>query len=224
MAKIFCAEDDLELAELLTSFLSMHNYTVEHADNGNKALEYLRTYGFDAAILDWELPGLSGVEICQQLRKEGNKLPILMLTGRGSSHDTVNGIDAGADDYLVKPIDPIVVIAKLKALLRRTEERTDNLLRINGLELNPESRTLTRQAQAIALLPKEFSLLEFMMRNPERVFSADELINHVWSADEAVSIESVRSCVFRLRKKVNIEGQADVIENIYGVGYVLRKG
>ncbi len=166
------------------------------------------------------LPGISGVEICRQLRKDGNKLPVLMLTGRNSSLDTVHGIDAGADDYLVKPVDPIVVVAKLKALLRRADGSTDNVLRSGGLELDPVAHTVSCNGQNVNLLPKEFALLEFFMRNANHVFSVDEMISHVWSADEPVTGESVKSCVFRLRKKLSLAEQH--IENIYGVGYVFR--
>ncbi len=222
MAKVLYAEDDFELAGHLTKFLTSHHYLIEHTADGGDALYILRTFGFDAAILDWELPGMSGVEVCQQLRREGSKLPVIILTGRGSTPDTIEGIDAGADDYIVKPVDPLVLLAKLKALLRRTEERTDNLLRLAGLELDPDTHRVNYEGLPISLLPKEFSLLEFFMRHPNQVYSGEEIISHVWSADEGVSIESVRSCMFRLRKKLQVKGHPEVIENIYGVGYILR--
>lgn len=222
MAKILFAEDEAEFGLTMTRYLGMQGYAVEYTADGLDALHFLTTFGFDAAILDWELPGISGVEICKQLRRNGNKLPILMLTGRNTTKDTVSGIDAGADDYLTKPIDPAIVVAKLKALLRRAASLTDKFLRMGDLKLDPEAYTVYLNENQVHLLPKEFALLEFFMRNMDRVFTVDEVISHVWGTNETVTGESVRSCVSRLRKKLTSPDRPELIENIYGAGYILR--
>lgn len=222
MAKVLFAEDNLEFAESMSQFLSANGYTVEHTSDGHDALRFLQDFGYDVAILDWELPGLSGVELCSRIRKAGNLIPVIMLTGKAEAIDTVQGIDAGADDYLIKPVDPIVVLAKLKAILRRTENRSTNILGTQGVELDPDTHCVSIDGEAVSLLPKEFAVLEFFLRNRDRLFSPDEVISHVWAADDEVSVESVRTCMFRLRKKLDKFQKANLIENVYGRGYILR--
>lgn len=222
MAKLLFAEDDQEFASAMLDWFTLEKYAVEHVSTGSDAWEYMRSFGYDAVILDWEMPGMSGPEVCKLARQNGNDVPIIMLTGRKTTDDTLCGIDSGADDYLCKPVDPRLVLAKLKALLRRTEHRTDDTLKAQNVVLDPTKHTVTQDDRPLSLYPKEFALLEFMMRHPNRVFTSDELIASVWSADEEVTGESVRACVFRLRKKLNQPGKKSLIDNVYSVGYVLR--
>lgn len=222
MAKLLFAEDDQDFAAAMLDWFVIEKYSVEHVSTGDDAWEFLRSFGYDAVVLDWQMPGKSGPEVCKLARQNGKNVPIILLTGRNTTDDTLFGIDSGADDYLCKPVDPRLVLAKLKALLRRAEQRVDTTLKVKDVVLDPEKHTVLKDGQPLELYPKEFALLEFMMRHPNRVFNPDELIANVWTADEEVTSESVRSCVFRLRKKLNLPGKKSLIDNVYGVGYILR--
>lgn len=222
MAKILFAEDDEDFALGIMQWLSLDKYLVEHTDDGCVAIQFLQTYSFDAAILDWDLPGMTGIDICKNLRKGNNNMPVVMLTAKCTTDDTVQGMESGADDYLTKPVEPRILLAKLKALLRRADNRTGETMQVRNICIDLKTHRVTREGAVIDLLPREFSLLEFFMRNPERVFPADEVISRVWSADDAATIDTLRACLSRLKKKLDTKGEPFFIENIYSVGYVLR--
>ncbi|MBS1992097.1 MAG: response regulator transcription factor [Cyanobacteria bacterium SZAS LIN-3] len=221
MAKILLAEDDVTFAEMVRDWLERDHHVVEMCHDGNDALERLKLYGYDALILDWQMPGMSGVDLLKAYRDQGGIAPVLMLTGRDSVANKMTGLDGGADDYLTKPCDLREVSARLRALLRRPSHFQGTVLTVAHLTLNPESFAVTVDGKPVELMPKEFALLEFFMRNPNRVFNQEAILAHVWKAENEVGPETVRVWVKRLRKKIDIDPDNSIIQSIYGLGYKL---
>ena len=217
MSKILLAEDETDLAKQIAEWLKRENYLVEVAADGSAAMAALRAYDYDVILLDWMLPGMSGIDLCKQYRAHGGKNPVLILTARSTESDKECGLDCGADDYLVKPFGLRELSARIRALLRRASpQRTDNILRLSGLELDPASRKVKRAGTEIHLEPREFSLLEFFMRHPNQVFDAEALIARVWDSDSMISSESIRTYIKNLRRKS--EDQS-LISTVRGSGY-----
>lgn len=221
MAKILVVDDDKLLADLVSDSLSAEHYTTECAYNGEDARILLKSYHYDVIVLDWGLPGVTGVELCKEYRFGGGTTPILMLTGKDTIDDKEQGLDSGADDYLTKPFHLKELSARVRALLRRSASISGNVLEVRDLVLDPTAHKLTRNGAEIQLHPKEFALLEHLMRHPNQVFSAQNLLDRVWTSESNVGPETVRTCVKRLRQKIDIDGQESMLENIYGVGYKL---
>jgi DNA-binding response OmpR family regulator len=222
MAKILVVDDDKLLADLVSDSLSGEYHTLECAYNGEDARELLNNYHYDVIVLDWGLPGVTGVELCKEFRFKGGTTPILMLTGKDTIDEKEKGLDSGADDYLTKPFHLKELSARVRALLRRSGSTApSNVLEVGDLVLDPSAHKLTRDNKEITLHPKEFALLEHLMRHPNQVFSAQNLLDRVWKSESNVGPETVRTCVKRLRQKIDIDGQPSMLENIYGVGYKL---
>lgn len=220
MAKIIVVEDDQDVAGQVRLLLSHEHHTVETVHDGHEASAALRTFEYDVIILDWELPGLTGVEICREYRSRGGASPILMLTGKDSVDDKELGLDTGADDYLTKPFQLKELAARVRALLRRPAVVKENVLRAGPIELDPVKYRVSLGGEQLTVVPKEFALLEFLMRHPNQVFTAEALLSRVWPAEADVSDEALRTTMKRLRKKVDPENR--VIKTIHGVGYVLE--
>jgi OmpR-family two-component system manganese-sensing response regulator len=221
MAKILLVEDEQALAGNISEWLKLEHYIVETVHDGMDAVDRLRFYNFDLIILDWALPGLSGIEVCKKFRSLGGKTPILMLTGKKEIGEKELGLDSGADDYLTKPFHLKELSARLRALLRRQPNLLANSLKCGPLELNLQDHKLTKNGVAIDLLRKEFLLLEFLMRHPNQIFSATAIIDRVWSSSSDVSPDAVRTYVARLRAKIDDAQGQSMIENVHGVGYML---
>lgn len=222
MAKILIVEDDVELTVLLEAYLAAQAHSVEIVHTGRHGEDLLKRYEYDLLILDWRLPDLPGPEFCLNFRKKGGKLPILMLTGKTEIEHKEYGLDAGVDDYMTKPFDMRELGARVRALLRRPHVPLEPVLKAKELSLNPSTREVTRAGAPLKIYPKEFAILEYLMRNPNRVISWQALINHVWKSDEGVGLEGLRTCINRLRKQIDVSGQPSLIENVHGVGYILR--
>src|SRR6516225_3101273 len=222
MSKVLLVEDDLDLVSRITKWLTLERYSVEAVANGREALELLRDVKYDFIILDWHLPELSGIDVCKYFRSSGGNTPILILTGKSDIADKETGLDAGADDYLTKPFHPRELSARLRALARRPKECLDDHLRAGDLVLQIHKYRLTKNGVEIDLLPLEFSLLEFFMRHPGRVFGADALLERVWPVNSEASPEAVRTCIKTLRKKIDTEGEPSLIKTVHGVGYKLE--
>lgn len=223
MAKILLVEDDRDLACMMSACLAFDHYAVELVRNGEEAIARLRTYNYDLVLLDWGLPGMSGVDICKQFRDVGGITPILMITARNAVAEKEEGLDSGADDYLTKPFDMKELSARIRALIRRSAGKFSRRnLEFDNIVLEPENFRVTRAGCDLALSAKEFAILELLMRNPGQVFSADSLINHVWKADEAAaSPESVRQHIMNLRRKLEFDEHKTVIQTVRGIGYKL---
>ncbi len=219
MTKILLVEDEQELANVVVDCLKAQNYLVDHVPNGSEALDRLKFFEYDLIVLDWQLPGMSGIDVCSNFRSRGGTTPILMLTGKRTVDDKEAGLDAGADDYLTKPFQPRELTARLRALLRRPSAAPTKVFKARDLELDPTTHKVIKGGQEVSLLPKEFALLEFLMRHPSQVFSAEALIDRVWSTDSDATPTAVRINVNRLRKKIDTDGQESFICTIHGIGY-----
>lgn len=222
MAKILVVEDNQELVGMLKTLLESDHHNVEVLMDGQEAEYTLKINKFDAIILDWELPGKTGIELCRQFRASGGTTPILILTGRREIDDKESGLDSGADDYLTKPFHPRELQARMRSLLRRSASQNDNTLTVLDLMLIPSDFTACRGERSLKLQPKEFALLEFLLRNRDKVFSQEALLERVWQSDTEATAEAVRSTMKRLRKKVDQEGEIKLIHTVHGVGFILK--
>ena len=220
--KILVVDDDEFTAQALTYFLEEQNYAVEIAHDGEAAWDLVQAFDYDLILLDVILPKLDGISFCHRLRKHGYQMPILLLTGKDSSHEKAVGLDAGADDYLVKPCDPEELFARVRALLRRSNSTSMPVLEWGDLRLDPGSCEVTYNEQLIHFTPKEYALLELFMRNPRRVFSCSAILDRVWSFDSIPGEEAVRTQIKGLRQKLKAVGVTDAIETVYGIGYRLK--
>jgi DNA-binding response OmpR family regulator len=219
VAKLLLVEDDKRLCLNIQDWFEHKHHAVESVHDGIDGLALLQFSDFDLIILDINLPGMSGFELCRRFRAAGGKTPILMLTGSDLLIDKEVGFGAGADDYLTKPFHLEELSLRVQALLRRASGAVDNVLRRGILKLDPVTHTVFRGEESVNLSPIEFSLLEFFMRHPKQVFSPETLLNHVWDSGSETSPETVRTWVKRLRTKIDTEGKPSAIRNIHGVGY-----
>lgn len=219
MAKILVVEDDVELSTIICDELKLRHHVSEVAHDGTEAYEKLRFYKYDLIILDWALPGMSGVEICKAFRDSGGKTPLLMLTGKNLSKEKELGLDSGADDYLTKPFDMAELAARVRALLRRPAGYTSNAMQAGNIELDAAAFRVTRDGAEVKLQPKEFALLEFLMRHRNQFFTSEQLLDRVWKSESDATAESLRTCVKRLREKIDTDGEPSIIENVRRMGY-----
>jgi DNA-binding response OmpR family regulator len=222
MAKILIVEDDKPLVALICDWLTGEKHVPESVYDGTSGLERLKFYKYDAIILDWDLPGISGTEICRQFREDGGQTPILMLTGKKELHEKTTGLDAGADDYLTKPFHMEELSARLRALLRRGGSGVSRTVLTAGhVSLDPISRKVLSNGKELTLQPKEYSLLEFLLRHPNQPFSAEAIMDRVWSSESDASPDTVRLQIMRLRNKIDVDGKESMIRTIHRVGYIL---
>ena len=221
--RILVVEDDGITAEALSSLLGDQNYAVDVAQTHPAALELIEAFQYDLVLLDVQIPQGDGISLCRQMRSQGQAMPILMLTARDSGHDKAIGLDAGADDYVVKPFHPEELSARVRALLRRSSGVTKPVLEWAGLHLTPSSCEVSYNGQLLTLTPKEYALLELFLRNHKRVFSCGVILEQIWSFEEMPGEEAVRTHIKGLRQKLKKKGApADLIETVYGIGYRLK--
>jgi two-component system, OmpR family, response regulator len=220
--RVLLIEDDVVFAEQIIRSLAAQQYAVDHAMDGEDGWAYLQSADYDVILLDVVLPKLDGIRLCQQIRSHHYTTPVMMLTTKGESHDKVLGLDAGADDYVVKPCSPEELCARIRAILRRQTTQASPVLTWGNLHLNPVTRDVCYGHQLLALTRKEYELLELLLRSPQRVFSSSMILEHLWSFNDCPSAETVRSHIKRLRRKLRSVNSEDLIENVYGVGYRLR--
>ncbi len=224
MAKILFLEDDDKVADAVESALHSERHTVERTASGEDALTRATVSDYDLIILDWTVPDVSGVDVCQRFRAEGGTTPVLMLTGKHLISEKVTALDAGADDYLTKPFNIQEFMARVRALLRRRGSGYDTgQLVVGELKLDVKTFTVTCGGQNVSLIPKEFAILELLMTYPGVVFSHEAIFRRLWKSDEATSPEIVRTHLKNLRKKIEAVGAISPIETVHGVGYKLLK-
>jgi two-component system, OmpR family, response regulator MprA len=222
--KILVVDDERAVRESLRRALELEGYEIELAADGNEALYRLESNAeLDAMILDVLMPGVDGLEVCRRLRSNGSQLPILMLTARTEVEDRVAGLDAGADDYVVKPFALEELLARLRALLRRTSEGEGDALRFADLELDPSTRDVLRGDRPIELTRTEFALLELFMRNPRQVLTRSIIFERVWGYDFGFASNSLDVYIGYLRRKTEAGGEPRLVQTVRGVGYALRE-
>jgi two-component system response regulator MprA len=222
--KVLVVDDERAVRDSLRRALELEGYDVELAADGAEALYRLEANGQpDAVILDVLMPGLDGLDVCRRLRSKGNGVPVLMLTARTEVENRVAGLDAGADDYLPKPFALEELLARLRALLRRTTPGTDETLRFADLELNPATREAKRGGTPIELTRTEFNLLELFLRNPRQVLTRSVIFERVWGYDFGFASNSLDVYIGYLRRKTELDGKPRLIQTVRGVGYALRE-
>lgn len=221
MAKIVVVEDDKDLVNLIKGILLVERHTIDSVHDGHEALAIIQMHPYDLVILDWMLPGRTGTEICKDYRARGGSAPILMLTAKSTIDDRAEGLDSGADDYLTKPFHPKEFSARVRALLRRPQSVMSKTLKAADIELDPGQVKVYKASKEIHLLPKEFALLELFLRYPNQVFSAEALLDRVWNTDSSASLDTVRTYIKTLRKKIDTNPKDSLIRTVHGVGYSL---
>jgi len=221
---VLIVEDEAPLVTLLRYNLEKQGFRVEDAGDGGEAVARISESPPDLLLLDWMLPTMSGIEVCRQLRRRPatRTLPIIMLTARAEDQDAVRGLDTGADDYITKPFSTEALIARIRALLRRSGTVPTKLkLNFHDISLDPASHRVLRNGRALHLGPTEFRLLEFFLRHPKRVFSREDVLNAVWGRDIHVEPRTVDVHIRRLRKAINGPGEADIVRTVRAAGYAL---
>lgn len=222
--KVLLVEDDARLVLALTEGLLDEHYTVEVAEDGQLAWDLLTSYEFDLVLLDVMLPKLDGISLCRQLRAAGKQTPILLLTARDTTADKVQGLDAGADDYVVKPFELEELLARARALLRRGGPTMPPVLSWGEISLDPSTCEAKYGSVPLALTPKEYALLELLLRHQRQVLSRGAILNHLWPYAEGPDEDAVKAHVKGLRHKLReAGGEGDLIETVYGLGYRLRE-
>ena len=222
---IMVVDDEAAVRDALRRALELEGYDVELAADGAEALERLVDGARpDALLLDVLMPGVDGLEVCRRLRRSGSRLPVLMLTARAEVSDRVSGLDAGADDYLAKPFALQELLARVRALLRRSGSGEGDVLRFADLELDPSTREVRRGGEEIELTRTEFSLLELCLRNPRQVLTRSLIFERVWGYDFGAGSNSLDVYVGYLRRKTEADGRPRLIHTVRGVGYALREG
>jgi DNA-binding response OmpR family regulator len=222
MPKVLIVDDDARIRMNIADWLEHQRYDVDEAKNGAEAKEKLGAFSYDLVVLDWNLGDAEGVDICRWFRGRGGATPILMLTGKDHVDDKVTSFDAGADDYLTKPFELLELTARLNALMRRGGlVAPSRIIDISGINVDPIAHSVKIDGKELQLTPKEFDILEFMLRHKDQVFSADALLDRLWKSDAEVSPDTVRVYIKRLREKLEKHGRGGLIKNVHGVGYKL---
>lgn len=222
MAKILIVEDDMDISTIVSRWLKHENHLVEISKDGEDAFVKLKLNQYDLIILDWMLPKITGVELCQKFRANGGTTPILLLTAKSTIENKETGLDSGADDYLTKPFDLKELSARVRALLRRSGSLTSKILKVGDLTLDAEMHQVLLLDSPVVLNPKEFALLEFLMRHPNQIFSGEALLSRVWQSDAMASTDTVRAHIKNLRKKIDQPGKTSPISTVHGLGYKME--
>ena len=220
--KILLVEDEEEIGGLIKDGLEKEEFSVDYCKDGDSGMEHAMAHSYDAIVLDVMLPGKSGLEILKMVRASQNNVPIIIITARGETEDRIQGLDLGADDYLPKPFFVEELIARLRAIWRRSSETGMSVLNVGTLSTNLMTREVIRSGQQIEMTPKEFSLLAFLMRAPGRVLTRTQILEQVWGYHFDPGTNLVDVYIRRLRSKIDFEGEIPLIETLRGVGYRMQ--
>lgn len=222
MSRILVVEDEEGLSGAIKEWLEADLYVVKVVADGAEALSVMLAHTFEAIVLDVMLPSLSGIDVCKEYRKAGGKVPILILTARSTMAAKEEGLDCGADDYLTKPCNLRELSARIRALLRRPMTNPVLMLEAGSIKLDTNARTASKAGEPLKLLPKEFILLEVLMRHKGQILSSENLVSHVWGMESEIAPETVRSHVKSLRKKIDSVDQPSIITTVHGMGYKIE--
>jgi two-component system, OmpR family, manganese sensing response regulator len=220
--RILLVEDDPEQLEPLAVALTQVGHLVDGVEDGETAKWLMSEKDYDLLILDWMLPVISGIELCGYYRAQGKTAPVLMLTAKDTIADKVTGLDAGADDYLVKPVDVIELLARVRALGRRSPLWTSDTLKLADLQLNLSNLTVERGGETVQLSVREFQMLEYLMRHPNQILTRNQIEQNLWQWGEEPESNAVTTLVRRLRQRLQIIGASEWVETVYGMGYRLQ--
>ncbi len=221
--RILVAEDERDLNRILTSSLEAEHYSVDSCHSGTEALEYLESTEYDAAVLDIMMPGMDGLTVLKKIRQKKISTPVILLTARDSIEDRVSGLDAGANDYLVKPFAYEELSARIRVLLRKPAETPKTCYRVGGLEVHMDTHQVLRDGEEVKLSGKEFALLRYMVQNAGTVLSRDRLEQHLWNYDYMGSSNVIDVYIRYLRKKIDDGRETKLIHTVRGAGYVLKE-
>ena len=221
--RLLVVEDEKDLNRVISKRLEKEGYSVDRCFDGEEALDYIDAGEFDGIIMDIMMPKLSGLEVLRTIRQEGNKTPVLLLTAKDTVADRVNGLDAGAEDYLIKPFAFEELLARIRVMTRKTAGSSTNTFTVADLSLDAATHTVTRGGTPIALSAKEFDILEYLIRNKGIVLSREKIENHVWNFDYSGGTNVVDVYIRYLRKKIDDDFPQKLIHTIRGKGYVLRE-
>lgn len=224
--RILVVEDQKDLNEIISRKLKKEGYAVDSCYDGREAMLYMNSAEYDGIVLDILLPELSGIEVLKKERELGDNTPILLLTALGEVEDRVAGLDAGADDYLVKPFDFEELLARIRTMIRRRSSRATSIIKYRDLEVNTASREVRRGGKLVDLTTREYNILEYMLHNTGRALTRDNLSAHIWNYDYDGGSNVIDVYVHRLRKKLEAAGDSDspnIVETIKGVGYIIRE-
>ena len=219
--RVLVVEDEQRLAAAVRRGLNAEGFVVDLAHDGVDGLHLARQGGYDAVVLDLMLPGLSGYKVCERLRAERNWVPVLILSAKDGEYDQADGLDLGADDYLTKPFSYVVLAARLRALLRRGARPRPAVLAAGDLYLDPASRAVRRGEVGIELTPREFALLEYLIRRPGQVVPKAELLDHIWEPDSVADLNVVEVYAGYLRRKIDVPFGRNALQTVRGAGYRL---
>ncbi len=222
--RLLIAEDERDLAEALTVFFEKNRFTVEAVNDGISAYDYAASGDYDAIILDIMMPGKNGIEVLKDIRRDGVRTPVMMLTAKGEKDDRITGFDSGADDYLPKPFAPDELLSRVRAMMRRNEDYKPSLLTFQDISLDTNSGVLKTADKEARLSGREFQVMELFMRSPKVVFSADKIMECVWGWDSEAEINVVWVHISNLRKKLKAIGSEVSIVASRGIGYMLEAG
>lgn len=222
VAKILVVDDDHRVVETVKDWLTFKRHLVECVYDGREACENIKVSTHDLLILDWDLPGMKGVEICRTYREHGGQSPVLMLTGKSEITDKEAGFEAGADDYLTKPFNVRELGARVDALLRRPVNVVAPTLQAGDLVLDLKSRRLLIAGQDVSLEPKEFAVLELLLKHKNEVFSPHAMLERIWPSASESSLDTVRTCVKKLRQKISAGDPESIIKTVHRLGYTIR--
>jgi DNA-binding response OmpR family regulator len=220
VAKILLVDDDQTLTKMVHDWLVFEHHQVETASDGDEGLYKVLTYSYDIIVLDINMPGKDGIQICQEYRSHGGQSPVLMLTGRNKIENKEEGFNVGADDYLTKPFHMKELTVRITALLRRARTVTEKIYSWGDVKVDGISFKVTKGGAEVKLLPKEFGLLEFLMANPNRVFTPDAILDRLWASESDATSNAVITCISRIRTKLDDKGTKNsIIKTVHGVGY-----
>lgn len=219
---ILLAEDDVRLGKLMTHMLKKEFHLVDWVKDGKEAYVYATISNYDVIILDWMLPGIDGLTICQKLREKGIQAGILFVTAKDDNESIISGLDSGADDYLVKPFETNELLARIRAIGRRKERHLDDTITIGVFSLNLNTHELMKKHIVIELTKKEYQLLEILMRNHNQIMTREVLFEKLWGFDNVVSDNALDALVKLLRKKIDLPEKPSFIQNVRGIGYKVR--
>ena len=220
--KILLVEDETEIGELIKNGLEKEGFALDYCQDGDSGMEHAMTRSYDAIVLDVMLPGRSGLEILKMIRAGHNNVPVIIITARGETEDKIEGLDLGADDYLPKPFFVEELIARLRAIWRRSSETGMSVLSVGTLSANLMKREVVRSGVQIEMTPKEFSLIAFLIRAPGRLLTRTQILEQVWGYHFDPGTNLVDVYIRRLRSKIDIEGEVPLIETLRGVGYRMQ--